>query len=117
MELLGPDAPEIDLPTLLTWLGEASPPVLVDVRQPREYRRGHIAGVLSLPLTEVSRRLHELPRERPLVLICRTGQRSRSVARSLRRSGFHSFNLQGGMLNWQRNNLPVETATDDEHRA
>lgn len=117
MELLGPDAPEIDIPALLTWLGEASPPMLVDVRQPREYRTWHIAGVLSLPLTEVARRLQDLPRERPIVLICRSGRRSRSVARSLWRIGFDSFNLRGGMLNWYRNNLPVETATDDEHLA
>ena len=108
MELLGPDAPEIDPQTLLICLADEWPPVLIDVRQPHEYRKGHIAGVISMPLTEVSQRLHELPRDRPVILICRTGRRSRAAARLLRRTGYASFNLQGGMLRWYRANLPVE---------
>ncbi len=108
MGLLGPDAPEIDPQTLLTSLADALPPVLIDVRQPREYRKGHIAGVISMPLTEVAQRLHEVPRDRAVILVCRTGRRSRAAARVLRRAGYNSFNLQGGMLRWYRDNLPVE---------
>lgn len=110
MELLSPDVPEIDPQALLAHLSDALPPIVIDVRQPREYRTGHITGVISLPLTDVARRVHELPRDRSIVLICRTGRRSRAAARLLRRSGFDSYNLQGGMLAWYRNNLPVEKA-------
>jgi rhodanese-related sulfurtransferase len=82
--------------------------LVVDVRHAVEWRRGHIDGALHVPLTELRGRLHELPRGRTIVTVCRSGHRSALAARSLRRAGFEVENLDGGMIAWARAGLPVE---------
>jgi glyoxylase-like metal-dependent hydrolase (beta-lactamase superfamily II) len=54
--------------------------LLVDVREPHEYARGHVPGALSLPQADLASRLDELPRDRPLLIICQYGNRSRRGA-------------------------------------
>jgi glyoxylase-like metal-dependent hydrolase (beta-lactamase superfamily II)/rhodanese-related sulfurtransferase len=90
-----------------------SPPVLIDVREPEEFRGelGHIAGSFLVPLREITARAAELEkhRERHLVVICRAGVRSTTCAAILTALGFESVsNLKGGMLAWQDLKLPVE---------
>jgi len=80
--------------------------VIVDVRTPAEYREGHIPGVVNIPLDELEKRKNEVPKDKKVVLICRTGNRSAEGTRLLRGSGFQNvFNSTGGMSTWKG---PVE---------
>jgi SulP family sulfate permease len=87
-------------------------PLLIDVREPEEYRHGHFAGAANLPLSELLTRPPDLPRDRPILLICRTGRRSRRAMRYLLALGFDKvYNLRGGILSWKASDLPL--AVDD----
>ena len=81
--------------------------VIVDVRQPVETRSGTIAGAVLIPLTEFGRRLDELPRDRPILTICRSGHRSPLAARQLRQAGYDVTDVAGGMMAWERAGLPL----------
>ncbi len=81
--------------------------VLVDVRQPVETASGSVPEAVLIPLTEFGRRLGELPRDRPILTICRSGHRSPLAARQLRRAGYDVVNVGGGMLAWQKAGLPM----------
>lgn len=94
-------------------LREATPPVLLDVREPEEFvgELGHVSGSLLVPLDALERRLPKLLGycEREVVVICRAGARSASAGAILRRAGFtRVLNLTGGMLQWSREGLPVQ---------
>jgi NADPH-dependent 2,4-dienoyl-CoA reductase/sulfur reductase-like enzyme/rhodanese-related sulfurtransferase len=70
--------------------------LIVDVRDPVEYRRGHIEGALNLPLDEIRNRSGELPRDREILVHCFVGQRSYYAARILSQMGFDVKNIGGG---------------------
>ncbi len=91
-----------------TRLAEAQPPLLIDVRQPDEYRAGHIKGAQLIPLDQLAGKLQTLPRDRQIVCVCRSGARSGAATRQLKAAGFDTLNLNGGMMAWQRAGLPVE---------
>ena len=82
--------------------------VLVDVRQPEEFAQdGHVSGARLLPLPTLSSRLGELPKDAPIVCICRSGSRSQVACEMLQRKGFTDItNVSGGMMAWQRAGLP-----------
>ncbi len=83
--------------------------ILVDVREPHEWRAGRAAGARHIPLGDLSRRAGELPKERPIYLICATGNRSKVAAEMLHRAGFDCpINVSGGTGAWMRAGLPVE---------
>jgi rhodanese-related sulfurtransferase len=80
--------------------------ILIDVRTPGEYREGHIPGVVNIPLNELENRLAEVPKDKKVVIICRTGNRSAQGTKLLRSKGFDNvFNSTGGMSTWKG---PVE---------
>jgi sulfur dioxygenase len=93
-------------------LEEAAAPVeVIDVREPDEYvgPLGHIRGAKLIPLGQLGRRLDELPRDRPLVIVCRSGARSAQATVALQRAGFPQVaNLSGGMLRWRGEGHAVE---------
>jgi sulfur dioxygenase len=93
-------------------LEEAAAPVeVIDVREPDEYvgPLGHIRGAKLIPLGQLGRRLDELPRDRPLVIVCRSGARSAQATVALLRAGFPQVaNLSGGMLRWRGEGHAVE---------
>jgi glyoxylase-like metal-dependent hydrolase (beta-lactamase superfamily II)/rhodanese-related sulfurtransferase len=86
-------------------LGEADAPLVVDVRLPAEYRAVHLEPSVLLPLDEIARRRDELPRQRELVVVCRTGARARLAAAEL--TGFRTRVLEGGLIAWQEAGHPV----------
>lgn len=98
---LGPEA-------IWSALRAPAPPLIVDVREPREFRRGHIPGARSLPLSALLAEpdlkiLDELShQERLVVFVCRGGRRSRRMAAlAAMRGGRHVAYLRGGMLAWE----------------
>lgn len=86
-------------------LGGAAPPLVVDVRLPVEYRAVHLEPNVLVPLDAIVRRRGELPRDRELVLVCRTGARARLASADL--TGFRTRVLEGELVAWQEAGLPV----------
>ena len=82
---------------------------VIDVRQPAEWRRGHIRGSLNLPLTQLASRLHRLPNDKTIVTVCASGHRSALAAHTLKRAGYPAENLKGGMHAWTRAGLPLQS--------
>ena len=82
-------------------LGQSSPPMVVDVREPYEYELCHIEGAKLIPLGELPRRKDELPKDTPVVVYCHVGVRSTHAVGILRSAGFkNARNLKGGIDAW-----------------
>ena len=81
--------------------------VIVDVRQPVETRSGTVPGAVLIPLSEFGRRLAELPRDRPILTVCRSGHRSPLAARQLKQAGYDVTDVDGGIMAWERAGLPI----------
>ena len=85
--------------------------VILDVREESEYKSGHILNAKWIPLGKLVGRIGELERhrEQPIVVVCRSGQRSASACVALGKQGFaQAHNLSGGVMGWQKSNLPLE---------
>lgn len=82
---------------------------VLDVRQPNEWRNGHVPGALHVPGGELARRLEEVPGEHPIAVYCGSGFRS-SVACSQLKAAGHDlvFNVLGGFTAWRARGLPVD---------
>jgi rhodanese-related sulfurtransferase len=74
--------------------------VLLDVREPDEFARGHLAGAVNLPLSELRRRIHDVPRGRELWVYCAAGQRAYFAQRLLMQLGLDAKNLSGGFTTY-----------------
>ena len=83
-------------------------PLIIDVRQPDEYRSGHIIGAKLIPLNKLHNRVNELPQNREIVCVCASGNRSGSATRMLTKAGFNAVNMKGGMNAWRQANLPIK---------
>lgn len=81
--------------------------VLLDVREPDEWRAGHVQGARHIPLGELPQRARELPLGQPVITVCRSGARSARAAGLLAGRGVAVSNLTGGMRAWQQAGLPV----------
>jgi rhodanese-related sulfurtransferase len=81
---------------------------ILDVRQPAEWRHGHIRGAQNLPLLQLKSHLATLPRDKTIVTVCASGHRSNAAARTLQRAGYQVENLKGGMHAWTKAGLPVD---------
>ena len=80
---------------------------ILDVREDFEVTEGMIPGALHIPMGELDTRLGELDRARPVIVICRSGNRSARVAEALTSAEFTADTMAGGMIAWQRAGLPV----------
>lgn len=81
--------------------------LLVDVREPDEWRAGHVAKSRHIPLSHLGDHLNELPSDRPIITVCRTGRRSGIAAKTLNGKNFQAANLTGGLHAWAAAGLPV----------
>lgn len=73
--------------------------LLIDVREPAEYNRGHIKGAKNIPLSQLRERMNEIPKDQPVYLHCRTGQRSYNASRALQNKGYQNiYNITGSFL-------------------
>ena len=84
--------------------------VILDVRTPQEYSRGHIDGstLINIADREFTTKVNLLQKDKPVYIYCLTGSRSRAAANYMAQQGFSKvYNLQRGILDWQQNNLPV----------
>ena len=109
------DAPEMSAGELSARLGGEAPPVILDVRTPREYAAGHLPGAINVPHKALPDRLAEILgfRDRQVVLYCERGKRSNVATAVLREAGFSSlWHLQGHMVGWRDQGLPEHKGTD-----
>jgi len=84
---------------------------ILDVREPDEFKGGHLLNAKLIPLGKLRERIGELERyrEKPVVVVCRSGQRSATACALLGKDGFAQvYNLSGGVMAWQKTSLPLE---------
>lgn len=89
-------------------LVEAGGAVLVDVREPHEVATVRATGAVPIPLGQLFERMAELPRDREVLFICATGNRSLAAARWARQVGIRASSVAGGTSVWCLHGLPFE---------
>ena len=101
----------LSAPLAAEFLSSDHPPLLLDVRNPRERAQKSIDGSLSIPLNQLSQRAHELPKDRTVLVHCAGGYRSSIAASLLQKKGFACVQeLAGGIAAWEGAKLAVRTA-------
>lgn len=110
-KLLGTAGYRIDAHELHAKLADTPAPFVLDVRRRDEFTAGHVPGARLIPLPELGARIDEVPRDRQIVCVCRSGSRSGSAVKLLTKHGYYAENLRGGMLAWGRAGLPVRTGS------
>jgi len=93
-------------PTDLAGLGAEA--TIVDVREPDEFTQARVAGALNIPLGTLPTRLGDLPRDRPVYVMCLSGGRSAQATAYLVGHGVDAVNLEGGITRWYQSGLPLE---------
>jgi rhodanese-related sulfurtransferase len=89
--------------------------LIVDVREPDEFAAERAPGVALVPLSEFVARHEELPKDRPLLMICAAGSRSASATAYLLQRGWTDVkNVTGGMMAWAGAGLPTKGGRPDE---
>jgi rhodanese-related sulfurtransferase len=83
--------------------------VLIDVREQFEWNAGHAPTARHIPLGQLPRRISELPTDKRIILVCRSGNRSAQATAMVTTAGLDAANLTGGMAAWVRTGLPVVT--------
>lgn len=81
---------------------------IVDVRERHEFMGGHVPGAEHIPMAIVPLRVDEFRGNRPVWLVCESGNRSWQVADYLNRHGVEAINVQGGTSSWRASGMPVE---------
>lgn len=97
-------------PAQLSLLMNNENAMVLDVRADKEFRKGHIVGAMNMPYAQLNDRIDQLDKhkERPLVLVCKMGTTTGSVAKRLRARGFEKvYRLNGGMMEWSASQMPV----------
>jgi rhodanese-related sulfurtransferase/glyoxylase-like metal-dependent hydrolase (beta-lactamase superfamily II) len=98
----------ISAPILAEELASADPPLLLDIRNPREWATKHIDGSVNIPLNHLQERIAEIPRDRRLAVHCAGGYRSSIAASILHQYGItHLIEMAGGLAAWEAAQLPV----------
>jgi rhodanese-related sulfurtransferase/glyoxylase-like metal-dependent hydrolase (beta-lactamase superfamily II) len=91
-------------------LASSAPPVVLDIRAPKEWQKSHIDGSVNIPLNHLLERIDEVPRDRPVLVHCAGGYRSSIAAGLLQQHGRHNLTeLTGGITAWEAAGLPVIT--------
>lgn len=84
------------------------PALILDVRERDEFMRARIDGCLLIPMSQLGARMFEIPKDRPVLVICASGSRSVNVVGHLLASGWTDVaNVAGGISTWERMGLPV----------
>ena len=102
---LGPDVS----PDVVAELNSSGEVAVIDVREDWEFAEGHIPGAVLVPLGTLPDRVSEIPKDRPVVLVCRSGNRSGQAYTFLTQQGFDNVhNMTGGMNAWQAAGLGTQ---------
>jgi hydroxyacylglutathione hydrolase len=102
------DIASISPQSLFHRLSASNPTLVLDVREPNEWREGHIEGAFFIPYRELPARIADVPTGAPVAVVCDAGQRSVIAASLLQRSELRNvMNVDSGMSGWRRAGLPI----------
>ncbi|MCK4741113.1 MAG: rhodanese-like domain-containing protein [Anaerolineales bacterium] len=88
--------------------GDGTPHLLIDVRTPEEFASGHIRNAINISVETLQTRLDEVPGGSPVVVYCRSGNRSASAAQILTENGYQQVYDLGGIRDWVAQGLPIQ---------
>jgi len=80
---------------------------VLDVRTPEEWNEFHAPNTTLIPLDELASRVNELPKDKPIVVVCRSGNRSQTGRDILRQAGYNATSMTGGLNEWRASGHPV----------
>jgi rhodanese-related sulfurtransferase len=104
--------PEIDIHEAKKRIDNGA--LLVDVREQHEFDEARIPGSILIPLSQFQQRYEELPKDKELVMQCRSGARSGQATEFLLANGYTDVvNMAGGILAWKEANLPVKLGDEE----
>ena len=88
-------------------------PFVLDVRAPEEYVTGHVPGAVNIPYDQIAARLAEVPKDKDVVLYCRSGRRAAMAGEVLSGNGYTRLqHLEGDIVGWQEKQRPIEVPRD-----
>jgi rhodanese-related sulfurtransferase len=90
------------------YVDNKTPHLLIDVRSPSEYAEGHIAGAKNYPLQELQQHLSKIPHGKPIMLYCRSGNRSGMATQQLQSAGYEEVYNIGGIGALAAQGLPLK---------
>lgn len=100
------NTPEIDIETFAASCDQGT---VLDVREPVEYVEARVPDAVPMPMGQVTSRMGEIDKDRPVFVICASGQRSLVIAEVLQRAGYDATSVAGGTIAWAQSGRPVET--------
>ncbi|MFZ0322940.1 MAG: rhodanese-like domain-containing protein [Actinomycetes bacterium] len=103
--MFGGGVPSVDAAAARALVDDGA--VMIDVRTTAEWNAGHAPMAQHVPLSDLSRRIARLPKNKTVVVVCRSGSRSRSAGRQLAAAGVEVVNLKRGMYAWQGAGQPL----------
>ena len=80
---------------------------VLDVRTPEEWNEFHAPNTTLIPLDELASRVNELPKDQPIVVVCRSGNRSQAGRDILLQAGYNATSMNGGLTEWRASGHPV----------
>ena len=108
--LMGGGVPSVSVQEAAEMQGGETGALIVDVREPNEYAQIRARGARLLPLGQLNGRIGDLPRDREVLLMCRTGGRSQNATKFLAANGFENVtNVNGGIMAWHNAGLPTSS--------
>ncbi len=81
---------------------------VVDVRRDWEWEAGHLAAARHIEVNDLSASAESIPRDRPVIFVCRGGSRSAMAAEAFRQAGWDAYHVEGGLRAWVEAGLPLE---------
>ena len=112
--LMGGGVPAVSVKEAAELQGDDGGALIVDVREPNEYSQIRARGAVLLPLGRLNGRTKDLPRDREVLLMCRTGGRSQNATQFLQAQGFENVtNVSGGITAWYKAGLPTSSGTPE----
>jgi rhodanese-related sulfurtransferase len=93
-------------------VAHAAGELVIDVREPMEYRDGHVPGARLMPLARLANLAGDLPSGRPIYVICASGNRSKAATGMLRGRGLEAFSVTGGTSAWVAGGRAIVTGRE-----
>lgn len=97
-------------PQAATMLMNREDAVVLDIRDKKEFKTGHMLSAINIPQTALAGRVGELDKykDKPVIVVCKTGQTASAASKILKDAGFEKvYRLSGGMMEWSNQNLPL----------
>jgi len=112
--LMGGGVPAVEVQQAAELQGDDGGALIIDVREPNEYAQIRAKGSVLLPLGQLNGGVKRLPRDRELLMMCRTGVRSQNATQFLQAQGFENVtNISGGVMAWRNANLPTTSGAPE----